>query len=150
MHQKATLLPENLRDLYKKYKHSTPPTDNLLSLLETVLDLPGDDFLIVDALDECQEQQDGHEQLCKYLQRLAGLKRLHILVTSRRNLLDLEDGLHGSEGLEQISIHNTEVNKDIRLYVKSQLQADSKFRRMRWLRDVEAEIVARLSRDNGM
>lgn len=122
----------------------------LLSALNTVLELPGENFLIIDALDECPAQENGRDELCKHLKDLATSERLHILVTGR-NEPDLEDGLVGSNGLARTSIRNSLVDADIRLYVQSQLEVNPRFKRMTWLSEVKDDILQTLeSKSRGM
>jgi hypothetical protein len=149
VYQKATT-PKVLKDLYATHKHGTPPTKLLLSVLDTVLQVPGENFLIIDALDECPIQGNGRDDLCEYLRYLASLKRLHILATGRKQA-DLEDGLSGIEDLVPMPFRNSNVDADIRLYVKSQLETNPRFQRMKWLPKVHNNILETLERkSNGM
>jgi hypothetical protein len=144
VYQKA-ITPNSLKDLYKTYKHSTPPTKLLLSVLDTILQLPGENFLIVDALDECPAPagENGRDGLCEHLRYLSNLKRLHLLATSRQEG-NLVDGLVGSEGLLILPIRNAQIDADIRLYVQSQLETNLQFRSMKWLAKVKEEILKTL------
>jgi hypothetical protein len=149
VYQKVTT-PKVLKDLYATHKHGTPPTKLLLSVLDTVLQIPGENFLIIDALDECPIQGNGRDDLCEYLRHLARLKRLHILATGRKQA-DLEDGLTEIEDLVPIPFRSSNVDADIRLYVKSQLETNPRFQRMKWLPKVQDDILETLERkSNGM
>jgi len=139
IHQKGRT-SEIVKALFRTYKHGTPPTKKILSVLQSVLELPGENFLIIDALDECPVQANGRDELCKYLKYLASLKRLHILVTGRKNP-DLEEGLRGIEGLLQVPFSNSIVDADIRFYVNSQLDTNPRFRSMTWLPKVKGDIL---------
>jgi len=106
--------------------------------LNIILQLPGENFLIIGALDECPIGDDGRDELCEHLRYISSFKNVHLLATSRREI-DLEDGLVGSEGLFTMPIRNAQVDADIDLYVQSQLE--TKFKSMRWLPKVKDVIL---------
>lgn len=111
------------------------------------MQLPGERFIIVDALDECNLQDGERDELCEHLKHLASHKKLHILATSRKEA-DLEDGLAGSKGLVTMPIRNPQVDADIRLYVQSELDNNPKFQRMKWLSKVKDDILQTLENES--
>jgi len=116
----------------------------LLSSLKSLFKLPGRYFLIIDALDECPTQNDSRYQLCKTLSVLSTIPNLHMITTARK-VSDLEESLAENYKLTVIPIHKSQVNSDIILYVKSQLESNPKFRSMKWLSKVKDEIINTLA-----
>jgi hypothetical protein len=81
-------------------------------------------FLLIDALDECNER----DELLSTLNLIAGWRLgMHILVTSRRES-DIVETL-SQIGPNNVSIQSTLVNNDIRAYVQERLNNDPKLRR---------------------
>ena len=95
----------------------------------------GDTYIILDALDECE---DRHE-LLPNLEQIVSWEdvNLHVLVTSRREI-DIDEALTPfSSSRNRINIHNTLVNADIRTYVHDRLQVDRKLKR--WQKDLNTQ-----------
>ena len=87
----------------------------------------GDIYIILDALDECE---DRHELLTN-LEQIVSWEdvSLHMLVTSRREI-DIDEALTPlSSSRNRIRIQSTLVNTDIRTYVHDRLQVDRKLKR---------------------
>ena len=97
-----------------------------------------DTYIILDALDECE---DRHELLTN-LEQIISWKNvnLHVLVTSRREI-DIEEALTSfSSPRNRISIHGTPLNADIRAYVHERLQLDRKLKRRQKDLNMQREI----------
>ena len=67
------------------------------------------------------------------------------MITTARKVSDLEESLAENYKLTVIPIHKSQVNSDIILYVKSQLESNPKFRSMKWLSKVKDEIINTLA-----
>jgi hypothetical protein len=91
-------------------------------------------FIILDALDECQERGE----LLELLEEIngSGTKKLHILVTSRRerDISEALEALHATE----IVLDNDVTSTDIHTHVAQQLQNDPKLRK--WPVNIQEEI----------
>lgn len=102
----------------------------------------GETYIILDALDECKDR----EELLEGVRAIAGweLKKLHILVTSRREK-DIEESLESFVNNEKrVCIQSTLVNDDIRAYVHKKLQTDQKLKRWQKNLIVQQEIETTL------
>ena len=115
-----------------------PSTDALLETLRQIVQAFDERFIILDALDECQERQELLEDIEKIVDWK--LEKLHILATSRREKY-IEETL---EPLitRQICIQSALVNADIHLHLRERLQNDPKLRK--WPEKVHMEIEATL------
>lgn len=126
--------------------HGRPDDRKLLGSLETMLDVCGPVFIVVDALDECTEAERDHA-----LPRLRQLvrPRLHLLVTSRPEsdikhyMKTLELATH-SLSLQDAALHSA----TLKAYVSTQLHLSYyKY----WSDDVKEKALQRLvSKSNGM
>ena len=133
-----------LESLHRVYATSTPPTDELLEVLRHMLQNFRRAYIVVDALDECRDQ----EELLEIIETVRSWKMesLCILVTSRdepdiRNALAL-----GRD--QEVPLHNSEVDKDIALSIAETLGKDPKLQE--WS-DIFPEIEASLKEGaNGM
>jgi len=114
-----------LQSLYNSYKHEQPPTDGLKSAIRSVLELPGENFIIADALDECPYGAE-RTHLSTVLREFStwALPNLHILVTSRKEL-DIDKTLAPLVTSSPICIQAEQVDADILLYVRTQLENDA-------------------------
>lgn len=101
-----------------------PTTEALLEILRELVEDHQSVFLLIDALDECNER----DELLSTLNLIAGWRLgMHILVTSRRES-DIVETL-SQIGPNNVSIQSTLVNNDIRAYVQERLNNDPKLRR---------------------
>ncbi|KAL4961575.1 uncharacterized protein BDV14DRAFT_203609 [Aspergillus stella-maris] len=99
--------------------------DELVQLLQQLVSAFDDVFLVLDALDECENK----DRLWKALQRInANNGRLHLLITSRSND-EAEMGFNRLKLGTKIILHGTNVDNDIRSYVQERLRSDPKLRR---------------------
>lgn len=114
---------------------SQPTTKTLLSCLRGILKEVKATILVVDALDECQDQND----LLKTLKEIVDWQEnLKILVTSRREVL-IEKALRNLVIEKQIiSLQGDGVDKDIRVYIQSKLQ-DPEFER--WHNNTQVQVA---------
>jgi hypothetical protein len=140
-----------LLDLYSSCQDGRirPSTTALVSaLLEMISRIP-ECYILLDALDECEER----EKVMDFLRKLEPLTstNLNALVTSRREM-DIERSL--SSFLPQSRCTNLSadyVDEDIRRYVQHRWTTDSNLKRWEKKADVRAEIEEALfKRANGM
>ncbi|KAH8803296.1 hypothetical protein F5884DRAFT_903864 [Xylogone sp. PMI_703] len=120
-------------------------TDELLRVLENVLRGHREMFIIIDALDECQDR----ERLLALIETIVDWKiqNLRILVTSRKER-DIEEYLEHL-ATEQIPLQSATVNNDIRIHISERLKNDPKLNI--WPASVQTEIEKTLmGRADGM
>jgi ankyrin repeat domain-containing protein 50 len=116
-----------------------------------VLELPGENFIIADALDECSYGAE-RTQLSTVLKEFStwALPNLHILVTSRKEP-DIEKALAPLVTSSPVCIQTKQVDADILLYVKSQLENDANLRERTRIPQLKEEIETTLVKGaNGM
>lgn len=117
-------IPSDLKVLYDDHSRNrptpTPPTvRECLQLLKSQLVCCPTTFLVVDALDECDDQT--RRELCAQLRKFcAQLRNLpgstHLLITSRHNP-ELEDQIRPSTRLEIRA-----SNEDIEMYLEDRIE----------------------------
>jgi hypothetical protein len=78
-------IPDTVRAFYDKYKHQSkrPMLDEILELLISVCALYSKVFIILDALDECQERDGCRRRFLSEIIRLQTKAGANILATSR-------------------------------------------------------------------
>ena len=122
-----------------------PSIDVLSSLLKDIVGLHTEVFLVIDALDECQERDDLLDWLGEFTD--SNLLNVHLLLCSRKEK-DIEDALRPLVD-SQISIRDADVDPDIRVYVQDRLSRDRKLKK--WPIEVKEEIERSLmEKVNGM
>lgn len=126
-----------LQDLYSSCLDGgrQPTWEVLLITLHQMMTSLENIYIILDALDECD---DRHELLMN-LEQIVSWEdvNLHVLVTSRREI-DIDEALTPlSNSRNRISIQSTLVNDDIRIYVQDRLQVDRKLKR--WQKDLNMQ-----------
>lgn len=111
-----------------------PIQDNLEIVLQQMLDVFEETFIILDALDECKER----EELLPLLESLTvlGTGKLHILATSRKER-DIEEALE-SVVTGQICLQSALVNLDIATHISERLQSEKRLRQ--WPAKLRGEI----------
>ena len=110
----------------------------------------GQTYVIMDALDECPDKYNDRQRLLQHLAKLMSsqFQNLHIIVTSRRER-DIEDVLQILANASPICVSSSEVDKDVRIYVRAQLSQDK--RMQSWPPDVKNQVEETLStKANGM
>lgn len=122
-----------------------PRTSTLLKTLRQLLNGPKNAYIILDALDECIDQ----EALFPILKEVRewSLSNVHLLVTSWR-VQDVTECLQAL-GAKETSIQSSLVDADIEIYVCSKLMTDFKLKK--WPANIQNEIqCALVSGANGM
>ena len=144
-------IPEPLLALFNSCQRGArpPQTKDLETLFKALIDLYEKTFIVMDALDECEDRQE----LLKFVENAIGWKsqKLNVVMTSRK-LKELEDFFDAEIGeRSRLSIQNEKVDEDIRSYVHGKLQNDTRFERWRGQPKVREEIVTRLmEKSDGM
>jgi archaellum biogenesis ATPase FlaH len=133
--------------LYHQHKYSQPTIDSLKTTLRSVLEEAGQIFLVIDALDECIDENERRAEILNLLMEFSNwaLPQVHILVTSRKEE-DIEKALMSLKMLSSICI-KTQQKNDIELYVRSILATDVDLRK--WTDEVKEEIAEALTRNAG-
>jgi NACHT domain len=126
--------------VYQLYKHGGEPSiADLMSSLEAILEEFQTAYIIIDAIDESQPRND----LLRILRDLATdhrFNKVQLLATSRE-YVDIESVLqHVSES---VSMMNPLVENDIRLYVKSQMDTNPRFKH--WSVQLRKEVINTLA-----
>ena len=106
-----------------------------------------DTYIILDALDECDNRND----LLTSLEQIISWKdvNLHTIVTSRKEY-DIEEILASLTDTEKrISIQSKLVDADIRTYVHDRLQIDRKLSKWQKMPKIQSEIEDTLIRKAG-
>lgn len=141
--RESQYVPQRLRRLYRR--GGQPSLEDLLSVLEDILTEFDTVYIMLDAVDESFPRED----LLRVLRDLATDMRFHkiqLLVTSRE-YVDIENILKTVSS--SISMSNAFVEHDIKVYVRSELSRNSKFKH--WSTLLIDEIVEALgSKAKGM
>jgi hypothetical protein len=115
--QQLKYLPKDVQDFYEMYNTNarTPTFDKYHSCLATATQSFEETYLIIDALDECREEE--REKMIKCLIALVkDLPCVKVFVSSRREP-DIVDAF-AEEPERTIEIEAESVNRDIALFVK--------------------------------
>ena len=144
--QRLSRIPSSLLDLYNKHKNTQPQMGNLKMTLRSVIDESEQSFLIIDALDECIDENETREEILTFLTELSGwsLPQLHVLITSRKEP-EIEESLTSLKGMSSVCIQ-IQQQEDIEKYVKSVLETDSYL--AKWSFEVKREIQDTLIRNS--
>ena len=138
--------------LVTAYKHcgsgaTLPSRDVVHKICSSALQCIAETFIIIDALDECNESQVG--QVAAWLKMLltAGGGRLHVLITSR-DKPDITENL--SKIPQQKTVHLEDfTSADIELYIGSRMKDSQQL--MMWSEEIQMTIrVSLLSGAGGM
>ena len=121
--QDQPLISLNIRNLYDTHvnKKTRPTPTELLGTLKTEIGAFSKAFIIVDALDECSEDDNKRANLLDTLLSLP--KNVKLLVTSRP-LPTIQSDL---EGIARLDIRADE--KDVRMYVKGRIPREKRLAR---------------------
>lgn len=140
-----------LKQLYSDCcKGKQRPTDeNLMRILRNQIASFKSAWIILDALDECQDVL----QLLSLIEEIHSWQtsQLHSVLTSRW-LKEIEDQFESLTGPEyRMKLPSASLNKDISTYVHERLQSDPKLKKWRNQPDVQEEIHSRiLEKADGM
>src|SRR6266478_3239375 len=131
---------DTLTAVFSKSKNGQrqPTLEDLLITLKHMIRGFQHTYVIVDALDECQDR----EQLLALIEEIMSWKlgSLHILATSRQER-EIEDCV-GPRASAQVDLHSALVDADIEAYIHESLRNDPKLRK--WSTKVHGQIETAL------
>lgn len=115
----------------------TPTTKALRTCLGQLIGEFNHVFVILDALDECADQDELMDSLQEIVTQ--DLQMLHVLATSRKEK-EIEDGFESILTEDQkVYIQSNLINEDIRAYIYARLQSDKKLKR--WQKDEYSRMI---------
>lgn len=122
-------LPEEVRDLYNVYgkQQQRPPLPNLIRVFRFLLQSFQRTYLMIDALDECSEQEAMLDLLTQIPSADQHSGKTSVLITSRREraiVITLQGIVTDS-----VCIQSKLIEADIRLHVRSRLSHDRELKR---------------------
>lgn len=122
-------LPEEVRNMYNVYEkqQQEPPLPNLIRVFLCLLQSFGKTYLMIDALDECSEQDAMFDLIRQISTADQHSGKTSVLITSRRER-DIEITLQKIV-TDSICIQSKLIEADIRLHVRSRLKHDPKLKR---------------------
>lgn len=136
--------PQCIRELHDKHLsgQQEPSLDNIVSALVSILQGRRKVYILLDALDECLEQ----DRLLKFICTIESTcKNVSIFVSSRREY-NIKEALVDRVTYD-IDMKTAAVDADIELFVQNFLSTDKAFRK--WPSDVRAEIKDEICRRSG-
>ena len=112
----------SLQALHRVYAMGTPPNQEFLEVLKSMLCTHSRAYIVVDALDECTDQ----EELFALLNSIRdwNLECLSILVTSGDEP-DIRECVHPAPE-QEINLRNAAIENDVRLFIVETLRKDKR------------------------
>lgn len=110
-----TEIPSPLDEFYRKHERSGPDVKDLLHLLGTLVQENSFSFLLLDALDEFLDDDNGRSEFLRHIAELRNTGELHIMMTFRPNT-EIPSVLMNDTSL---TIHAAEEN--LKLYIRQRL-----------------------------
>jgi Cdc6-like AAA superfamily ATPase len=139
-------VPEDLQSLYNHNRYETPNLEKLVKVLISMLNVGHQNFIVIDALDECKEdRQDFYKTLQEVKSNADGAYAIFIASRPqpdiKRELTEL--------GVVEVIVRRTLVDEDVRSHVRARLANETRFKK--WPDAVKKEIEATLVKgSNGM
>lgn len=137
-------IPEPIGSLFKSCQDGakSPGIHDLEKVFESLVNFHNKTFVVLDALDECDTQQELLDFLASVIEQKNA--RLSMIMTSRR--LREFDVVLGDilDDRSIMSIQNEYVDNDIRSFVHEKLLHDRRFKRWKAHPKVQEEIESRL------
>lgn len=137
-----------LPEIYENGNHQ-PSSEQLLSSLRNISREYRDVFIVLDALDECEELEtvfDVLEEMGRWTD-----SNVHLVFTSRetKDIKEFVDGLEMNKAMIRLSA--AVVKQDIRMYIRDRLRTDRNLKRWRSHPKVQEEIEDSLvNKSDGM
>jgi hypothetical protein len=122
---------EELRSLYNESQHRTPSLNQLMEVLIAMLGDGTQNFIIIDALDECKEEEGEMEREAPFqcLQEIkSGLEGGYNLFIASRPEPDIKRELT-ELGVTAVSMEKGLVDEDIRFHLRALLPKAIKFKK---------------------
>ncbi|KAL1962468.1 hypothetical protein VTN77DRAFT_9669 [Rasamsonia byssochlamydoides] len=130
-------------------KRNQPTSSQLLSTLHDMISDFGRTYIVLDALDECEERED----LFEVLEEIGRWKavNIHVLLTSRDEK-DIKDSIEPiCMTQDHIKLSAAVTKEDIRTYIRERLRTDRALKRWRTHPKVQEEIESSLTeKSDGM
>jgi hypothetical protein len=145
------VVPEQLVSLYGTCRGSTPSSTQLTEALISLLSGPSNDYLVIDALDECREEE-GDRQRKAFFDALTEMKgsttgSYNIFITSRPET-DIRSAMT-ELGDTTLEAQGTGVDDDICSHVTAFLSNDTRMKK--WPENVKEAVAKDLTeKANGM
>lgn len=123
----AETIPQALRDLYSRHQAgrgivTQPEMQEWTSVLRELLSMRGEFYVVIDALDECREEDFLIDSIKALVQQ--SVKSTRWLFT-RQISEDVASSLRAADVLD-IDIESVAVNRDIATYLQATLENDNK------------------------
>ncbi|KAF9889739.1 hypothetical protein FE257_007045 [Aspergillus nanangensis] len=117
--QEQPSMPEIVKDLYNNYKlkRTRPPSDEVFEALRSVIKSYSRVFIIVDALDECQNSSEGRKMFLSNVSKLQAKTGLNFFATSRF-MQEIEKEFKGN-----IMIEIRARDTDVQNFLEGKMQA---------------------------
>ncbi len=139
---------EAVISLFESCHGDTSTIKDLTKTIGRVLQQEGQCFIVVDAVDECLRQNKERKHFFDALNDIKSMATKLRIFFSSRSEPDI-DSASQKLGAVKISMDHAEINKDIRLHVRSQLAQDESL--MKWNARIKQQIEDKLTeRANGM
>jgi hypothetical protein len=136
-----------LLDLFKKHQPfgTEPSLHEWIVGLRSVLEMTGQSYILIDALDECPVANNERQELMELLKTIHSfsLPNVHILATSRKER-DIEQALTPIVSIPPVGIQNADVDADVCTFVRNQLSSDPLLKN--WPQSIQGEIEQKLVR----
>jgi hypothetical protein len=152
--------PESLKSLRRFYNtNSQPRKDALVKAIQDTTKGFSDVYLIIDALDECPEEENQRDDLLSMLKTIHGWSQanLHMLLTSRMvpsitvQLEELFEAPVPGSGVINLEHHQSDIDGDITVFIDNKLKTGKYQILCKARKDIEAEIKDTLvKKANGM
>ena len=113
---------KSLQALHRAYAMGTPPIQEFLDVLKSIICKHDRVYIVVDALDECTDQEELFDLLNSI--RDWKLECLSILTTSRDEP-NIRECMHPAPE-QEIRLRNSAIDDDLRLFITETLQKDKK------------------------
>jgi hypothetical protein len=149
--EQSTLIPKELRSLYQDNRHITPRLEALVEVLIAILRDGAEDYIVIDALDECNEAE-GETERDYFFEALHKIdstsKGSYKIFLASRPEQDIKYQLTDL-GATEVSVEHSLVDKDIRSKIRSFIPKQSRWKN--WPETVKKEIENTLvKQSNGM
>ncbi|KAG8794799.1 hypothetical protein FRC16_010360, partial [Serendipita sp. 398] len=144
-------VPALLEELYEEGRSIIPNIARITRILGDMLDEEPMDFIVIDALDECREDDNQHERevLFRVLQTIfSSVTGPYAIFVASRRVADIERTMKNL-GARNVDMQNCIIDEDIHNYVRACMKKEERFKK--WPLDVKSTIQDRLAADaNGM
>jgi hypothetical protein len=146
--EQSSILHKSITALYEQCQGGSCDIHGLRQAIGCILrDLPKS-FIVIDALDECLPEDDERGRVVSCLEHIQATAKESRLFVSSRTEPDIASALE-ELGATNVSMHHLEVDKDIRVYVRSRLSKDKSLKK--WNQRVKDEIEGKVvSKSKGM